>query len=161
MCRICQERSTCQCTTKIMLYTVNVEHYLYCPVLLVCHNLNPPFCLTLISSLRHSTRILSSKSTSRLSPVSAYQSTSPLVQQSPLNLDLEKELKVSVPISIFLDCKVASLTKHQDRVDLFVIAATWYGLFVFLVIFQPFGAGWVDTSSTTDTHQPNSWSSLR
>ena len=71
---------------------------------------------------------LSSQSTSQLSSfsscstsvcfsVSAYQSTSPLMQHSPLKFNLEKELKVSVSISILLDCKVPSLTKLQDRVD--------------------------------------------
>ena len=39
------------------------------------------------------------------------------MQHSPLNFNLEKELKVSVSISISLDCKVPSLTKLQDRVD--------------------------------------------
>ena len=39
------------------------------------------------------------------------------MQHSPLNFNLEKELKVSVSISILLDCKVPSLTKLQDRVD--------------------------------------------
>ena len=54
---------------------------------------------------------------SQLSPASVYQSTSPLMQQSHMNFNLEKELKVSVLISILLDCKVPSLTKLQDRVD--------------------------------------------
>ena len=39
------------------------------------------------------------------------------MQHSPLNFNLEKELKVSISISILLDCKVPSLTKLQDRVD--------------------------------------------
>ena len=39
------------------------------------------------------------------------------MQHSPLNFNLEKELKVSVSISILLDCKVPSLTELQDRVD--------------------------------------------
>ena len=50
------------------------------------------------------------------------------MQHSPLNFNLEKELKVSVSISILLDCKVPSLTKLQDRVDVRVdvLATTVY-----------------------------------
>ena len=142
ICRLCQESYTCQCTEKI-----NVENkkgvlwmssiFILPSSFSLLHS-QPPFCLILNSSslLYSATKIpvilpvytsqlspasvsplVQHQSASQLFPESAYQSTSPLMQQSPLNFNLRRNWRCQSQSAFLLDYKVPSLIKLQDRVD--------------------------------------------